>query len=102
MKRYTWKLAIAFTISYVIMMVVVIFAYTQISANFITRQATTNLSHAGETLIKRIDAELTFDYELFESAVNELITVDETTVIDNLYDQIDTLNASNIPFTGFG
>ncbi|MDX9692094.1 MAG: bifunctional diguanylate cyclase/phosphodiesterase, partial [Acholeplasmataceae bacterium] len=102
MKRYTWKLAIAFTISYVIMMVVVIFAYTQISANFITRQATTNLSHAGETLIKRIDAELTFDYELFETEVNALILADENTVIDNLYDQIDTLNASNIPFTGFG
>ncbi|TNF08394.1 MAG: GGDEF domain-containing protein, partial [Bacillota bacterium] len=102
LKRYTWKLAIAFSISYVIMMVVVIFAYTQISANFITRQATTNLLDAGETLVRRIDSQLSFDYELFEDVVNDLILIDESTVIDNLNNQIDALESSGVPFTGFG
>ena len=43
MKRYTLKLAIAFLITYVLLMVVVVFAYTQISNNFIINQAERNL-----------------------------------------------------------
>jgi len=102
LKRYTWKLAIAFTISYIIMMVVVIFAYTQISSNFILRQATIQLHKSSETIATRIESQLAFDYARFDELIQGLITQDESTVIDELYEQIETLNASSVPFFGFG
>ncbi|PKK92582.1 MAG: hypothetical protein CVV61_08985, partial [Tenericutes bacterium HGW-Tenericutes-6] len=61
MKRYTLKLAIAFLITYVLLMVVVVFAYTQISKNFIIKQAEDNLVETGTTITNRINAQLDFD-----------------------------------------
>ena len=101
LKRYTVKLAIAFIISYVIMMVVVVFAYTQISSNFIIRQATLNLHQSGDAVAVRLESQLSFDYDYFERIVLDLIDQNETNVVDALYDQIDTLALSHIPFTGF-
>ena len=102
MKRYTIKLAIAFVISYVIMMVVVVFAYTQISTNFILKQAMHNLHQAGDAVSARIESQLSFDYDLFEAIVLDLIENDDPDIVNSLYNQIDTLNMSNVSFAGFG
>ena len=84
------------------MMVVVIFAYTQISSNFILRQATTQLHKAGDTITTRIESQLSFDYGKFEELVQNIIDLDDTTVVNQLYAQIDTFMLSDVGFTGFG
>jgi diguanylate cyclase (GGDEF)-like protein len=83
-------------------MLVVVFAYTQISSNFILKQATHNLLQSGNTTISRIESQLTFDFQQFELVVDALIETDETTVMDELNLQIDTLKASGLDYIGFG
>ena len=63
MKRYTYKLGIAFILSYILLMLVVVFAYTQISQNFILNQAEEHLIKSGETVTKQIELQLLYDYE---------------------------------------
>ena len=81
-------------------MVVVIFAYTRISTNFIARQAITNLSQAGETIATRIDSQLSFDYEVFKNYVDELLMTDEE-IVDHLQSEINNLSVNDQPYIGF-
>ena len=69
MKRYTWKLAIAFIISYILLMLVVVFAYINISQNFIERQARNNLVNSGDVLVERINAQIDFDYNKLKDTI---------------------------------
>ena len=101
MKRYTWKLAVSFIISYLLLMVVVVFAYTSISQNFILNQAKNNLIDSVETSAGRIDSHLSFDHD----KLSTLIADYQTLSLDPL-EQLN-LNKSNITvngihFTGFG
>lgn len=57
-----WKLAIAFVVSYALLVLVVVFAYTTISSNFIIRHAKENLVQRGDVVAERIDTQLRFDY----------------------------------------
>jgi hypothetical protein len=72
MKSYTWKLAIAFALSYALLVMVVVFAYTHISSSFILRQAKDNMAQKGGVMAERINTQLSFDYvkiaDLIESA----------------------------------
>ncbi len=101
MKRYTWKLALAFIISYVLLMVVVVFAYTQISTNFIHRQASQNLLNAGDVIAKRIDAQLELDHQKLKDLIDYLnnLSIDP---IPYLYANIDQITVMDGHFTGFG
>lgn len=69
LKRYTWKLAIAFIISYVILMVVVVFSFTHISSNFVLRQTKQNLITAGEVVTNHVDAQLISDYQILSDTI---------------------------------
>ena len=91
MKRYTIKLGIAFIISYILLMVVVVFAYTQISANFMMNQAETNLVASGETVAKTIEMQLKYDYDKFKENVESYIAQD--------LDPIESLKNQEIPLT---
>ena len=101
MKRLTFKLAIAFIITYVLLMVVVVFAYTQISENFIIDQAKENLIGSGSTITKRIDSQFDFDYE----RLSDLITAYENALldpIDELYVHQTDLMIQEQNYLGFG
>ena len=101
MKRYTYKLAIAFILSYILLMVVVVFAYTQLSKNFIFNQAEENLVQAGETVSKQIEMQLIFEYERFKSEVESYIDLelDPIASIKNLETPLSILNE---PFMYYG
>ena len=83
------KMAIAFTIFYTLLMVVVIFVYTQISENFIMEQASTNLLNAGDTISTRLESQLTYDYDLFEDLVDQML-IDGLDPVIELQNQMDT------------
>lgn len=101
MKRYTWKLAIAFILSYILLMVVVVFAYTMISRDFINKKAIELTIDKGEVIAGRIDAQIEFDYHRLEETI---ITYESQSLdpIQALYDHIDELSANGVPFSGFG
>ncbi|MDR4968988.1 MAG: hypothetical protein RG740_05170, partial [Acholeplasmataceae bacterium] len=101
MKRYTWKLAIAFILSYVLLMVVVVFSYTRISENFILNQAKQNLIDQNQIITNRINAQFDFDYQQF----NELILYYENlslNPIDELNANIEMISVNGQNFEGFG
>jgi EAL domain-containing protein (putative c-di-GMP-specific phosphodiesterase class I)/GGDEF domain-containing protein len=89
MKRYTIKLGIAFILSYILLMVVVVFAYTQISENFMMNQAKSYLVKSGETVTKTIEMQLIYDYDKFE----EKIEMYETLGVD----PVESLKTETVP-----
>lgn len=101
MKRFTLKLSIAFIITYVLLMVVVVFSYTQISQNFIIDQVKENLVDSGITITRRIDAQLDFDYQKLN------VLIDSYTEL--ALDPYDELNSNRLDifiqdqnYTNFG
>ncbi|MBN2300475.1 MAG: GGDEF domain-containing protein [Acholeplasmataceae bacterium] len=101
MKRYTLKLATAFIITYVLLMVVVVFTYTQISENFIVNQAENNLIGSGETITKSIDAQLNFDYEHLNDLIDFYIA-QSLDPITELYAIQTSLKVQDENYIGFG
>jgi hypothetical protein len=101
MKRYTWKLAIAFILSYILLMVVVVFAYTMISRDFINQKSIDLTIESGEVMAGRINAQFEFDYHRLEQVIQSYET-QSLDVITALYDHQSELFANNIPFSGFG
>lgn len=100
-KRYTWKLAIAFVISYLLLMLVVVFAYINISQNFIERQASKNLLDTGEVLAERISAQIDFDYNKLEDTIETYIA-QSLDPVATLNANINDLNIHGSTYTGFG
>jgi EAL domain-containing protein (putative c-di-GMP-specific phosphodiesterase class I)/GGDEF domain-containing protein len=101
MKRYTWKLAIAFILSYILLMVVVVFAYTMISRDFINKKAIDLTIESGEVMAGRINAQFEFDY----NRLVEVIESYQTQALDPivaLYNDQDELFVNGTQFTGFG
>ncbi len=101
MKQYTFKLAIAFIFTYVLLMVAVVFAYTSISQNFIIDQAKSNLIGSGTTITNRINAQLGFDYDRLTDLINGYIGNTQDPITE-LYAQQDTLMIQNQTYLGFG
>jgi EAL domain-containing protein (putative c-di-GMP-specific phosphodiesterase class I) len=101
MKRYTWKLAIAFILSYILLMVVVVFAYTMISRDFINQKAIDLTVESGDVMAGRINAQFEFDYHRLEQMI-ESYESQSLDVIATLYDLEPELLANGIPYSGFG
>ncbi|MDO9628721.1 MAG: GGDEF domain-containing phosphodiesterase [Acholeplasmataceae bacterium] len=101
MKRYTWKLAIAFIISYILLMLVVVFAYIQISENFIVRHAKDNLVDTGNVLADRFNAQLDFDYKKLKDTI-EAYEAQSLDPIAALYANIDQFTIYGSTYSGFG
>ncbi|MCD4827025.1 MAG: bifunctional diguanylate cyclase/phosphodiesterase [Acholeplasmataceae bacterium] len=101
MKRYTYKLAIAFIISYIILMVVVVFAYTQISQNFIMNQAEDQLTESGEVVSKQIEVQLNFDYERFEVLITDYVANSLDPIVE-LESNVSTIFINGLTFSHFG
>lgn len=101
MKSYTWKLAIAFALSYALLVMVVVFAYTHISSSFILRQAKDNMAQKGGVMAERINTQLSFDYvkiaDLIESA-----RLTEPDPISYLHNQASSITILNGVYEGFG
>lgn len=101
MKSYIWKLAIAFIISYALLVLVVVFSYTLISNNFIINQAKSNLVQKGDVVAERINTQLSYDYQ----KVTELIEQAELTQADPvlyLHGQAQTITVLDDTYQGFG
>ena len=100
MRSFTWKLAIAFILSYVLLMMVVIFAYTSISSNFIIKQAKRNILDYSLVVSTRIDSQLMFDY----GKIEDLIATYEQdpNMIDTLHSMAPTITVLNQTYLGFG
>lgn len=101
MKRYTWKLAIAFIVSYILLMLVVVFAYINISENFIERQARGNLVDSGDVLVERFNAQLDFDYSKLKDTI-ESYEAQSLDPITELNSNIDQITISDSTYSGFG
>ncbi|MFH1693092.1 MAG: bifunctional diguanylate cyclase/phosphodiesterase [Bacillota bacterium] len=101
MKRITIKLAIAFIITYVLLMVVVVFAYTQISQNFIIEQAKENLIGSGITITKRIDAQFDFDYHKLNVLIDSYTEL-SLDPVEELNNHIDEILIQDLNYSGFG
>ncbi len=96
-----WKLAIAFVISYAILVLVVVFAYTTISSNFIIKQAKENLIQRGEVAAERIDSQLRFDYLKVSDLIDqyEISSPDAAVALNGAALSISVLNDT---YQGFG
>jgi EAL domain-containing protein (putative c-di-GMP-specific phosphodiesterase class I) len=101
MKSFTWKLAIAFIVSYVILVVVVVFSYTRISQNFIYTQARNNLDEQGDVIALRLDTQLDFDYSRIETLIDTYESAGQDP-LTQLQDQTLSLTVLNDTFRGFG
>ena len=101
MKRYTIKLGIAFILSYILLMVVVVFAYTQISENFMMNQAESYLVKSGETVTKTIEMQLIYDYDKFQEKIEyyEALSADP---IESLKNEVIPLEVLDQPYIYFG
>ena len=101
MKRYTWKLAIAFIISYILLMLVVVFAYITISENFIEREARNGLTDSSGVLVERINAQIDFDYNKLQDTISsyEAQSLDP---VATLYANIDQFTINGSTYQGFG
>ena len=101
MKTFTWKLAIAFIISYVILVVVVVLSYTRITQNFIYTQARHNLDEQGDVIALRLDNQLDFDYSRIETLIESYETLGEDP-LERLQEQTYSLHVLDQTFRGFG
>lgn len=101
MKSFVWKLAIAFIISYALLVVVVVFAYTTISSNFIIKKAEENLITSGDVTAKRIDSQLWFDYLKFVDTISHARET-ETDPITYLHGNAQTIDVLDDTYLGFG
>jgi hypothetical protein len=70
-------------------MVVVVFAYTQISENFMMNQAENYLIQSGETVTKSFEMQLNYDYDKFEEKIENYLALS--------VDPIESLNNESIP-----
>ena len=101
MKRYTIKLGIAFILSYILLMVVVVFAYTQISANFMMNQAERYLIQSGETVTKAIEMQLNYDYDKFEEKIEDYLALNVDPIV-SLKNESNPLKLQNQSYVYFG
>lgn len=100
MRSFTWKLAIAFVLSYVLLMMVVVFAYTTISSNFIIKQAKRNIVDYSIVVATRIDAQLAYDYKKIEDLV--AMYQDDAQKIDTLHSMSSSITVLDRTYLGFG
>ena len=101
MRRYTWKLAVSFIISYLLLMVVVVFAYTSISQNFILTQAKSNLIDSVQTAAGRIDSHFSFDHEKLSNLIQEYESL-ALDPLEQLQVNLPNITVNDVHFTGFG
>ena len=82
-------------------MLVVVFAYINISKNFIERQASNNLLDSGEVLSDRFNAQLDFDYNKLKDTI---LTYESQSLdpVTTLKANIDQLLVYGYTYTGFG
>lgn len=101
MRSFVWKLAIAFVLSYALLVVVVVFAYTTISSNFIIEKAKENLVESSEVTAKRVNAQLMFDYDKMSDIIEEK-TLSEPDVLSYLHTNKDEIIVLDDTYQGFG
>ena len=102
MRSFVWKLAIAFVLSYALLVVVVVFAYTTISSNFIIEKGKRkNLVESSEVTAKRVNAQLMFDYDKMSDIIEEK-TLSEPDVLSYLHTNKDEIIVLDDTYQGFG
>jgi len=63
-------------------MIVVVFAYTQISERFIIREAENNLVDSGDTIARRIDAQLDYDFDKLNDMIETYLNLSLDPVVE--------------------
>jgi len=101
MRSYTWKLAIAFALSYALLVVVVVFAYTQISSSFILRQAKENLVGKGDVTAESINTQLLYDYQKVSQLIDDAIE-NQADPVAYLHSQALSITVLDDTYQGFG
>ncbi len=95
MKRNTWQFALTLIFAYVLLMVVIFFAYVEISNNFILRQAEKELVVSNEDVANLFALQINYDYEKFKDLVeNSNDPFNDQEILD--------FSASNTPLVGVG
>ena len=95
MKRNTWQFALTLIFAYVLLMVVIFFAYVEISNNFILKQAEKELVVSNEDIANLFALQVNYDYEKFEDLIENS---------DDPFNDLDVLDFSafNTPISGVG
>ena len=101
MRSYTWKLAIAFALSYALLVVVVVFAYTQISSSFILKQAKENLVDKGDVIAESINTQLLYDYQKVSELIDDAIET-QADPVTYLHSQALSISVLDDTYQGFG
>jgi EAL domain-containing protein (putative c-di-GMP-specific phosphodiesterase class I)/GGDEF domain-containing protein len=82
-------------------MVVVVFAYTQISENFMMNQAENYLIQSGETVTKSFEMQLNYDYDKFEEKIENYLAL-SVDPIESLKNESIPLEVLDQPYIHFG
>ena len=90
MKRHTLKLILSFTIIFLLIGLLIAYAYNSIYQAFILTNAKTEMSLNGENLAKTFTREVQFDYNTFSKTVT------------NNENPLEVLENSNFPFAFYG
>ncbi len=101
MRHFTIKLIIAFVLSFVVFALIAVFSYTQISKSFIANQASSLLIKTGETIQKRIDYQIAFDYENLKVIIEQYENQDLDPVFE-LRQNINSIKANDQNYDSFG
>lgn len=96
-----WKLAIAFILSYALLVVVVVFAYSMISSNFIIKKAEENLVSRGDVIAERLDTQLSFDYGKASDLIDQA-KANEADPVLYLHGQAASISILQDTYLGFG
>lgn len=95
------KLAIAFIVSYALLVVVVVFSYTAISSNFIITQAKENLVQRGNVVSERINTQLSFDYSKTSDLIDQAIATQAEPIL-YLHGNASSYSILDDTYQGFG
>ncbi|MBE0701369.1 MAG: hypothetical protein IH571_06760, partial [Acholeplasmataceae bacterium] len=100
MKSFVWKLVIAFVFSYVFLMGALVFAYSQISRNFILNKAMESVENVHGGLATRLNAQVLFDYQKIGVMIAEFnaLSLDPVEELKSRHHQIMVGTQSYIGF----
>jgi hypothetical protein len=85
----------------VVFALIAVFSYTQISKSFIANQASSLLIKTGETIQKRIDYQIAFDYENLKVIIEQYENQDLDPVFE-LRQNINSIKANDQNYDSFG
>lgn len=101
MKTFIWKLATIFMLAYLILMLILVFAYLYISENHIAKQAENSISNIHQSLSARLNTNLKDDYNRLAIRIQEIIEAEQDPITE-LNMQISQIFIGQHNYIAFG